>query len=265
MSRIRVAAVQQDTVWEDPEANFARLAPRVDAAVAGGADLVVLCEMYSTGFSMATERTAEKPDGPSTAFLVDQAAAHGIWIGGSIPVVVDDGLPRNRFVLAGPDGQMHHYDKIHPFSYSGEHERFAAGDEFVTVDLGGFRVGLFVCYDLRFADEFWATAERTDAYIVVANWPDARRAHWSTLLRARAIENLAYVVGINRVGRGGKLAYAGDSAVHDPWGEPLVTASSDETMLLADLDPARVRDARERFPVLRDRRESLRNPGRSRS
>jgi predicted amidohydrolase len=254
MSRIRVAAVQQDTVWEDPEANFARLAPRVDAAVAGGADLVVLCEMYSTGFSMATERTAEKPDGPSTAFLVDQAAAHGIWIGGSIPVVVDDGLPRNRFVLAGPDGQMHHYDKIHPFSYSGEHERFAAGDEFVTVDLGGFRVGLFVCYDLRFADEFWALAHDVDAYLIPANWPTKRRDHWKALLVARAIENQAYVVGVNRVGTGGKLDYPGDSLVIDPFGEVIVAAAAVETTLIVDLDADRVREVRERFPFLPDRR-----------
>ncbi|MEQ8717384.1 MAG: carbon-nitrogen family hydrolase [Acidimicrobiales bacterium] len=254
MSRIRVAAVQQDTVWEDPGANFARLAPRVDAAVAGGADLVVLCEMYSTGFSMATDRTAEKPDGPSTAFLVDQAEAHGIWMGGSIPVVVDDGLPRNRFVLAGPDGQMHHYDKIHPFSYSGEHERFAAGDEFVTVDLGGFRVGLFVCYDLRFADEFWALAHDVDAYLIPANWPTKRREHWKALLVARAIENQAYVVGVNRVGTGGKLDYSGDSLVIDPFGEVIAAAAAVETTLIVDLDADRVREVREKFPFLPDRR-----------
>lgn len=252
---MKVAGIQYDIVWEDPEANFRRLAPRIDRAAATGARLVVLPEMFSCGFSMATDRIAEAENGPSAAFLVEQARRTGVWICGSAPELAPgQSKPANSLILASPEGVVSRYRKLHPFTYAGEHQHYAAGTELVTVDVEGLRCTFFICYDLRFADEFWSTAERTDAYIVVANWPNARRAHWSTLLRARAVENLAYVVGINRVGRGGELEYTGDSAIYDPWGEPLITASRDETMLLAELDPNRVRQARESFPVLGDRR-----------
>jgi predicted amidohydrolase len=150
---------------------------------------------------------------------------------------------------------VHRYRKIHPFSYSGEHERYDAGDQLTTVDVDGVRCSLFVCYDLRFADEFWAVADRTDCYLVPANWPAARREHWRTLLRARAIENQAYVVGVNRVGEGGGLAYAGDSAIIGPFGEELADgADAGEAVLLADVDPAHVAEVRARYPFLSDRR-----------
>jgi predicted amidohydrolase len=177
-----------------------------------------------------------------------------VWIAGSIPQVVEGHRPRNVLVLAAPDGSVHRYAKVHPFTYSGEHEHYDAGTELVTVDVEGVRVSLFVCYDLRFADEFWALAPATDCYVVVANWPAKRRAHWRALLVARAIENQAYVVGCNRVGDGDGIAYAGDSAIVDPLGEVLVSASSVVTTLTADVDPAVVSEVRARFPFLQDRR-----------
>jgi predicted amidohydrolase len=123
------------------------------------------------------------------------------------------------------------------------------------------RVSPFVCYDLRFADEFWAVAPRTDCYLVVANWPASRRHHWRSLLVARAIENQAYVVGVNRVGVDGNgLAYAGDSMIVDPLGEVLASASEIETIVMADIDPAVVADVRARFPFLADRRSAHRGP-----
>src|SRR5262249_41877887 len=124
----------------------------------------------------------------------------------------------------------------------------------VTVTIDGVRVTPFVCYDLRFPEPFRLAAEETDAFVVVANWPDARRDHWRTLLRARAIENLAYVLAVNRVGEGGKLRYAGDAAAISPWGEMLVEGGPEEAVLLCDVEPAVVRDARDRFPALKDRR-----------
>jgi predicted amidohydrolase len=253
---MKVAAIQHDIVWEDPPANFARLTPRLAAAADAGARLVVLTEMYSTGFSMDTERTAEPFDGPSVQFLVEQAGTHGLWLCGSVPEVQPgDDRPANCLVLAAPDGAVHRYRKIHPFTYGGEHEKYAAGDERVTVDIEGVRCSLFVCYDLRFADEFWALAPGTDCYVIVANWPAPRRDHWRTLIRARAIENQAYVVAVNRVGHGGKLEYVGDSAVIGPFGE--VEAEADGTTeftLFADVDPERVTATRARYPFLPDRR-----------
>lgn len=253
---MKVAAVQHDIVWEDPPANFRVLAPLLAAAAGKGARLALLTEMFSTGFSMHTDRIAEPVDGPSTEFLVAQAATHAMWVGGSVPERAPGAAnPANTFVLASPAGAVHRYRKIHPFTYSGEHERYDAGDDFTTVEIDGLRCSLFVCYDLRFADEFWRLAEQTDCYLVPANWPASRRTHWRTLLRARAIENLAYVVGVNRVGTGGRLEYGGDSMVIDPFGEVLADGEGrGEAVLVADLDPAHVRATRERFPFLADRR-----------
>ena len=253
---MKVAAIQHDIVWEDPSANFARLAVMLDAAAERGARLAVLAEMYSTGFSMDTDRIAEPLGGPSTQFLVEQARAHGMWVCGSLPERSEDhALPYNQLVLAAPDGAVHRYAKIHPFSYAREQDHFAAGADRVTVDVEGLRTSLFVCYDLRFADEFWPMARDTDCYVVVANWPEKRREHWHALLRARAIENQSYVIGVNRVGRGGELDYVGDSAIIDPLGEALEAPRGEEHVLIADVDAARVTEVRERFPFLQDRRD----------
>ena len=257
---MRVAALQTDIRWEDPPANFEALAPRLREARDTGAALLLLPEMYACGFSMRTDVTAEPPDGPSTTFLCDQARELGAWVGGSVPVREEGrARPYNTSLLAGPGGEIHRYRKIHPFTFDGEDEHYTAGSELVTVTVEDLRLSLFVCYDLRFADELWQLAPQTDAYLVVANWPAARREHWLTLLRARAIENQAYVVGVNRVGTGGasgKVAYAGDSRIVDPWGEVLAEAEDQPAILVADLDADRVRDARARFPVLADRRAS---------
>jgi predicted amidohydrolase len=252
---MKVAAIQHDIVWEDPAANFERLAPLIRDAASNGARLAMLSEMFATGFSMATERIAEPVDGPSTTFLVDQAAEHGLWVCGSVPErAAGDDRPSNCLVLAGPDGSVHRYRKIHPFSFSGEHEHYVAGHEHLTVTVEDVRCSFFVCYDLRFADEFWALADRTDCYVVVANWPAARRNHWRTLLRARAIENQAYVVGVNRVGAGDGLDYAGDSAVIDPIGDAVAEAADIEVVMVADVDPGTVVAVRAKYPFLADRR-----------
>ena len=250
---MRVAAVQHDICWEDRDATLARVTPMVATAVDQGAGLVVLPEMFAVGFSMAPERVSEPPDGPTATWVAEQASHHGVWVCGTIPEQ-GERRPRNVLVLAGPDGTVHRYAKIHPFTYSGEHEHYDAGTELVTVDIEGLRVSLFVCYDLRFGDEFWGLGPDTDLYVVPANWPAARGHHWRSLLVARAIENQAYVVGCNRVGTGGKLTYDGDSCIIDPLGEVLVTASREEAIVAADVDPAVVRATRERFPFLDDRR-----------
>ncbi len=256
MSTLRVAAVQHDIVWFDRNANFARLRPMVAAAVAGGAELVLLTETFSTGFGFKEPDIAEPEDGPSAAFLREQAAEHGVWIGGSCPEqVAGADRPSNVFVLAGPDGSTHRYRKIHPFSHSGEHDHVIAGEDFVHVVINGVRLTLFVCYDLRFADEFWATGPGSDAFLVVANWPGKRRHHWSTLLRARAIENQCYVVAVNRVGSDiYGLDYTGDSVVIDPLGEVLVEAAGAETVLHATIDTDHVASTRDHFRFLQDRR-----------
>jgi predicted amidohydrolase len=252
---MRFGVVQHDIAWEDREANFARLAPLVARAVGAGAEFVLLSETFSTGFSM-TPGIGEPEGGPSAQFLQKRAAEHGVWVAGSCPEVAPDGdLPYNSFVLAGPDGTVHRYRKLHPFTHGGEHERFRAGEKPVTVEVGGLRVTPFVCYDLRFADVFWSAALDTDVFLVTANWPAPRRLHWQTLLQARAIENQAYVVGCNRVGTAGDgTEHTGDSRIVSPMGELLATAAGVETVLVADVDPAEVTATRERLQFLADRR-----------
>ncbi len=258
MGTLRVAAIQHDIVWNDRDANFARLAPMIAAAAGSGAGLVLCTETFATGFVVDGELIGEAEGGPSSAFLIEQARRHGVWVGGSCAEIpadgAADGRPFNSFVLAGPDGTVHRYRKVHPFTHAGEDKHFRAGTELVTVEIGGLRCTPLVCYDLRFADEFWQTAQATDAYLVVANWPSKRRAHWQVLLQARAIENQAYVVGVNRVGDGGGSEYAGDSRIVDPHGELLATAALGETTLLADLSAARVSETRDHFRFMQDRR-----------
>jgi predicted amidohydrolase len=252
---MRIAAVQHDIVWEDRDANFERLAPQVRRAVGAGAELVLLTETFSTGFSM-TPGIGEPEGGSSAQFLAGQAAEHGVWVGGSCPEIAADGqLPYNSFVLAGPDGTAHRYRKLNPFTHGGERERFRAGTDPVTVQVGDLRITPFICYDLRFADVFWQAGPGTDVYLVPANWPAARRNHWRTLLEARAIENQAYVVGCNRVGTGGDgIEHAGDSRIVSPMGELLATAAGVETIVLADVEAAEVEATRDRLRFLADRR-----------
>ena len=251
---MRVAAVQHDIVWADREANFARLAPLIARAADEGARLAVLTEMFSTGFVVDRDDIGEPTGGPSSSFLSEMATRHRIWVAGSCPETApDDPRPYNSLVVASPDGAQHRYSKIHPFTYGGEDRHFRPGSEHVTVDIEGTRTSLFVCYDLRFADEFWSLARDTDLYVVPANWPESRRTHWMTLLRARAIENQAYVVGVNRVGEGGGLAYCGDSRIIDPLGNETVAADG-ESIACAEVSPQNVAEVRARFPFLQDRR-----------
>jgi predicted amidohydrolase len=252
---MKIAAVQHDIVWEDRDANFARLAPQIQRAVGAGAELVLLTETFSTGFSM-TPGIGEPEGGPSSRFLADRAAEHGVWVGGTCPEIAEGAeLPFNSFVLAAPDGTVHRYRKLHPFTHAGEHERFRAGEKPVTLQVGSLRITPFICYDLRFADVFWQAAPETDVYLVPANWPSPRRLHWQTLLQARAIENQAYVVGCNRVGTAGDgTEHVGDTRIVSPMGELLATAAGGETIVLADVEAAEVAATRDRLRFLPDRR-----------
>jgi predicted amidohydrolase len=251
---VKVAAIQHDIVWEQPEATRALVAPMIAEAAGQGARLIVLTEMYATGFSMRPERIAEAEGGDNEQFLLEQARQHDAYLVASIAQRGADGAHRNNAVVAHPDGRVDRYAKIHPFSYSGEHEHYTAGTQHLTVTLDDVRTSLFVCYDLRFADEFWALAGDTDLYVVPANWPSARVAHWTALLRARAIENQAFVLGVNRVGTAAGLDYPGASTMIDPLGAVLFGGDAAPQVLVAEVCPADVRSARTNFPFLADRR-----------
>ena len=254
---MKVALVQHDIVWEDAASTREHVRPMIAKAAADGARLIVLSEMFATGFSMHPERIAEDEGGPSEQFLIEQAREHDAYLLASLAQRGPDGAYRNNAIVAAPDGTVQRYAKIHPFTFAGEAEHYTAGNRFLTVQVDALRMSVFVCYDLRFADEFWGLAEDTDVYVVVANWPEARREHWRLLLRARAVENQAYVVGVNRVGTDKTLAYTGDSAIIDPLGVAVAECPSGESVVTAEIDAATVSATRSTLPFLRDRRRAL--------
>lgn len=251
---MRVAAVQLDIAWEDRAENFVRAERRAQEAAALGAQLVVFPEMFARGFSMRAAEMAEPPAGETEAFLSGLAEGLGIAVLAGVPVQLGEGLPTNCAVLAEADGGVRRSGKLHGFSFAGEERHYASTNVVEQWTVGGLRITPLICYDLRFPEPFRLAADDTDAFVVIANWPERRRAHWSTLLRARAIENQAFVVGVNRCGDGDGLHYSGDSAILSPWGEALVSAAEAECVLVAELDPAAIVAARANFPALRDRR-----------
>ncbi len=252
---MRIALLQHDIVWEDPAANHQQVAVHLERAARGGAELVVLPEMFATGFSMAAERVAEPTDGPTRRFLAAAARDLNLGILAGIAVHSAEGRPRNCAVFLGPDGACFSQTKLHPFSGADEGRYFEPGGAVGTFQFRGLRVTPFICYDLRFPEIFRVAADHTDLFVVIASWPARRRAHWRPLLLARAIENQAYVAGVNRIGEGGGLSYAGDTVLYDPWGEALLSPEPEvESLGFAEVDPARVAEVRGSFPALKDRR-----------
>ena len=255
---MKIAVIQHDIAWADREANFVALAPLISKAADNNAQFIVLSEMFSTGFVVDRDDIGEPLGGPSSQFLSRMAQEHNVTICGSCPEIQNgDPRPFNSLVVAHPNRTFDRYSKIHPFTYGGEDKYFRAGDSFVTIAVHDIRISLFVCYDLRFANEFWSLAENTDAFVIPANWPESRREHWISLLTSRAIENQAYVVGCNRVGDGGGLHYVGDSRIIDPLGTVIADAASDATIIYADIDAHTVTAVRQKFPFLQDRRNLI--------
>ena len=258
MDDLRISLVQGDTRWHDPAGNRdhygALLAP-----LAGQTDLVVLPETFTSGFSNDAISQAEDMDGPTVAWIADQARRLGAAVTGSVQLRVDGGV-YNRLLWATPDGRLQHYDKRHLFRYAGEHKRYSAGRQRLCVEWKGWRINPQVCYDLRFPvfcrNRF--DVERPgqldfDLQIFVANWPSARAYAWKTLARARAIENLCYVAAVNRVGTDGNgHHYSGDSALLDFLGQPLVEIRQCEQVVTTVASAAALADHRQRFPAMLD-------------
>jgi predicted amidohydrolase len=247
-------AVQLDIVWEDKAANFARVGALLASATPAPGSLVVLPEMFATGFSMNLDLTRQRSDREDETFLAALARKHRVFVIGG---VVSEGaapLGRNQAVAFSPDGSLlARYTKIHPFSLGAEAEAHECGKEIVIFGCGGFVVAPFVCYDLRFPEIFRAAARRgANLFIVIALWPVKRQQHWLTLLQARAIENQAYVVGVNRVGTEPNYSYAGRSVVIDPHGVIIADAGEREQVLTTMIDPEVAAAWRRDFPALRD-------------
>ena len=255
---LRVSLIQGDTLWHDPEGNRARYGEMI-APLRGQTDLIVLPETFTSGFSNEAIHRAEGMDGPTVAWMREQAQTLGAVVAGSVQIRHLQGV-FNRLLWATPDGELRRYDKRHLFRMAKEHERYAAGQDRLTVDLKGWRICPLVCYDLRFPvfirNRFGAEAENRfdyDLLVFVANWPSARRHAWRTLLPARAIENLSYVAAVNRVGRdGNQIDYSGDSVVHDFLGQPLVECGAQPQVATVVLSAQALAEHRTRFPAQLD-------------
>ena len=245
---MRVALGEYDTGWHDPAGSLERAAGVVARAADAGARLVALPEMAATGFTM-DELQADAWDGPHLERLARAAREHAVWVIAGL-ALREGASAVNAAVVLDPRGEVAAaYRKQRLFAYAGEHVVYEAGAAPVTLDVEGVRVSPFVCYDLRFPELFREVAAQTDLYVLIANWPAARRAHWDVLVRARAIENLAYMVAVNRTGTGGGLTYDGGSAAYGPWGDPLPESGP----RIVSVDAGEVARVRERYPFLADR------------
>ncbi len=253
---MHVICVQLDTAWEDKQANFARVWRMLDKAAVAAGSLLVLPETFATGFSMNVAAVAEDGSRPTEGLLAALACEYRCHVLGGLVTAAPDGRGRNEAVLMGPDGQeLARYSKLHPFSYAGEARHYEPGQAVVTAVVDGVTVAPLICYDLRFPEAFRLAVRRgAEALVVLANWPAKRHEHWLALLRARAIENQAYVVGVNRCGSDPNATYAGGSAVYGPQGDVVARAGTGEELLAAELDMDALRAWRAEFPALRDMR-----------
>ena len=249
--QLHITIIQADIVWEDKEANLKQYTETI-AGISGPKHIVVLPEMFSTGFSMAPERLAEPMDGKTVAWMADMAVKYRCILCGSL-IIEEDGKYYNRMLWVQPDGRIGTYDKKHLFAYAGEDKHYHRGDTRLIAQVNGWRINLLICYDLRFP--VWARnqGDQYDVLLYVANWPQARSLAWKILLQARAIENMSYVVGVNRVGTDAKgNIYSGDSSVFGPLGEPLWQHSHTPICHTITLEKETLQKVRTSLPFLAD-------------
>ncbi|MBN8417936.1 MAG: carbon-nitrogen family hydrolase [Verrucomicrobia bacterium] len=251
---MNVHLVQIDSVWEDRSANHAKARQLIASAAPQPGSLIILPETFSTGFSMNLAVTAEPENGPTEQFLREMAVQYQSCVIGGVVTAASDDRGLNQALALAPDGSvLARYTKNYPFSLGGENQAHLAGTDISIFEWQGLRIAPLICYDLRFP-ELARSAVRAGAEVLtfIAAWPAKRIQHWITLLQARAIENLAYVIGVNRCGTDPDFAYTGRSLVVDPHGLVIADAAEQERVVSAKIDPAIVRDWRGQFPALRD-------------
>ena len=247
---LNIGLAQFDISWEDPEANFRHLSRSIPENP--GLDLLLLPEMWSTGFSMRPETIAEHAPGPALTWMLEHSQKLNLAIGGSI-AVAEDGRYYNRFYFVNTDGVIHYYNKRHLFSYGHEDQYYAEGKERQVFEFLGWRIRPVVCYDLRFP--VWCRNDQEyDLMLVVANWPSARIHHWDALLRGRAIENQSYIAAVNRTGRDGNgLEYPGHSCILDMNGSTILDMNDRQGIQSAAIELGALRQHREQYRFLQDR------------
>lgn len=259
MEKLIITTIQTDLHWEDKLANLNMLESKI-GGIKEKTHLIVLPEMFSTGFSMQPERFAETMEGESVQWMRRISKSKGAILAGSL-IIEENGSYFNRLVWMQPNGQYGFYDKRHCFTLAGENQHYAAGSKRFIASVGGWRILVQICYDLRFP--VWARQQvhaeegepspEYDLLLNVANWPEKRSHAWKTLLQARAIENQSYVIGVNRVGADGfGLEYSGDTTVADPLGELLYRQTDVEEVHTITLEKEKLNQVREKLPFWRD-------------
>lgn len=251
MEKLNITLVQPEIVWEDAQMNLKRYTEML--APVERTDIIVLPEMFTTGFSMQPEKLKESMDGQSVKWMKKLAVEKGAAITGSL-IIEDAGKVFNRLVWVFPDGKTEIYDKRHLFTMGEENEHYSAGTEKLFVEFKSWRFCPLICYDLRFP--VWSrNTENYDVLLYVANWPAVRHDVWRTLLQARAIENQSYCIGVNRIGKDGSgIEHNGDSCMIDARGNAKFMGSEEQvTSFVISLDE--LREFRAKFPVLKDRDE----------
>jgi omega-amidase len=255
MSNLTITTIQTKLHWENKSANLQMLEEKINS-ITQKTEVVVLPEMFTTGFSMKPELLSETMDGETVQWMKRIAAQKKIILTGS--VIIEEGENYyNRLIWMLPNGKYGVYDKKHLFAFAGEDDHFAAGSKRLIASVKGWKINLLVCYDLRFP--VWARQQSQpegpeyDVLIYVANWPEKRSHAWKTLLQARAIENQCYVIGVNRVGGdGNSIHYSGDTMIIDPMGEVLYTKNEAEDIFTTTLDKDHLQTIREKLPFLKD-------------
>ena len=257
---MRVALGQIDMIWEDKKASVKKAESMIYEAAIKNADIIIFPEMSFTGFSMNLEKTGEKRGSSETVNkMCELAQKYDIAIGfgwASFPEKEEE-KGKNLFSVADNKGNIiAEYEKIHPFTYGGESDVYEGGDRIASFPFKGHMISLFICYDLRFPEIFQAAAKKSDVMFVIANWPESRRIHWQTLLRARAIETQSYIVGVNCFGKHDGILYSGDSMAVDAIGNILGEISGVEGLIICEIDD-RAWELREKFAITKDRKEDL--------
>ncbi len=251
MQDLTITLIQTELFWEDIPANLEMFDKKIDS-IAEKTDVIILPETFSTGFTMNAEKVAEPMTGSAVSWITKKARQKNAHILGSV-IIGEEKKYFNRLLLAKPDGELATYDKKHLFRMAGEHEVFAAGNSYLTVEVNGWKLRFFICYDLRFPVWCRNINNQYDVAVYIANWPGRRAPHWKLLLPARAVENQSYVIGVNRVGHDGNgLAYSGDSAIIDPLGNILFVQADHPCVHTATLRYDMVKEYRETFAAWQD-------------
>lgn len=249
--KLKITIIQSELHWENAEANRAMFSEKIQN-IEDVTDLIVLPEMFSTGFSMNAKNLAEENDGETLQWMISEAQKKKCAITGSV-IISEKNHFYNRLFFVFPDGNFEKYDKKHTFTLAKENETYTAGNERLIIDYNGWKICPLVCYDLRFP--VWArNTEDYDILIYVANWPKIRTLAWDTLLRARAIENMAYCIGVNRVGfDGNDHEYVGHSAVYDVLGQQISSSAFGEFIETVVLEKEHIQTNRKHLQFLNDR------------